>query len=225
MQSAYEWDFAVVLQYREVFLRAIGTTLTLAITIVICGMVLGLVLYLIRVNSWRPIYYLVTTVIEVLRAVPTLVLLVWIYFCMPILTGLSLNGFQTGVLALSLYSAAFYSEIFRAGFQSIDKGQIEAAYSVGMTRSQILRRITGPLAFQRIFPPLVSQCVLVIKNTSLAGYIAVAEILYQGQQISIRTFRPLEVLTVVALIFLAIILPLTFLANVLESKYRKKYFG
>lgn len=225
MQSAYEWDFAVVLQYREVFLRAIGTTLTLAITIVICGMVLGLVLYLIRVNSWRPVYYLVTTVIEILRAVPPLVLLVWIYYCMPILTGLSLNGFQTGVLALSLYSAAFYSEIFRAGFQSIDKGQVEAAYSVGMTRSQILRRITGPLAFQRIFPPLVSQCVLVIKNTSLAGYIAVADILYQGQQISIRTFRPLEVLTVVALIFLAIILPLTFLANVLESKYRKKYFG
>ena len=225
MQSAYEWDFAVVLQYREVFLRAIGTTLTLAITIVICGMVLGLVLYLIRVNSWRPVYYLVTTVIEILRAVPPLVLLVWIYYCMPILTGLSLNGFQSGVLALSLYSAAFYSEIFRAGFQSIDKGQVEAAYSVGMTRSQILRRITGPLAFQRIFPPLVSQCVLVIKNTSLAGYIAVADILYQGQQISIRTFRPLEVLTVVALIFLAIILPLTFLANVLESKYRKKYFG
>jgi polar amino acid transport system permease protein len=67
--------------------------------------------------------------------------------------------------------------------------------------------------------------VLVIKNTSLAGYIAVAEVLYQGQQISIRTFRPLEVLTIVALIFLAIILPLTFLANVLEAKYRKKYFG
>jgi polar amino acid transport system permease protein len=151
--------------------------------------------------------------------------LVWIYYCMPILTGLSLSGFYTAVLALSLYSAAFYSEIFRAGFQSIEKGHIEASLSVGMTRGQILRRITGPLAFQRIFPPLVSQCVLVIKNTSLAGYIAVAEILYQGQQVSIRTFRPLEVLTIVAIIFLIIILPLTLIANKLEAKYRKKYFG
>ena len=225
MSSNYEWDFSVVFEYRDVFLRAIGTTLTLAVMTIICGMILGLILYLLRTSSWRPVYGIITAIVEVLRAVPPLVLLVWIYYCMPILTGLSLSGFQTGVLALSLYSSAFYSEIFRAGFQSIEKGQIEAGFSVGMSRTQILRRITGPLAFQRIFPPLVSQCVLVIKNTSLAGYIAVAEILYQGQQVSIRTFRPLEVLTIVAAIFLAIILPLTFLANRMEAKYRRKYFG
>lgn len=225
MSSNYEWDFSVVFEYRDVFLRAIGTTLTLAVMTIICGMILGLILYLLRTSSWRPVYGIITAIVEVLRAVPPLVLLVWIYYCMPILTGLSLTGFQTGVLALSLYSSAFYSEIFRAGFQSIEKGQIEAGFSVGMSRTQILRRITGPLAFQRIFPPLVSQCVLVIKNTSLAGYIAVAEILYQGQQVSIRTFRPLEVLTIVAAIFLAIILPLTFLANRMEAKYRRKYFG
>lgn len=225
MSSNYEWDFSVVFEYRDVFLRAIGTTLTLAIMTIICGMILGLILYLLRTSSWRPVYGIITAIVEVLRAVPPLVLLVWIYYCMPILTGLSLSGFQTGVLALSLYSSAFYSEIFRAGFQSIEKGQIEAGFSVGMSRTQILRRITGPLAFQRIFPPLVSQCVLVIKNTSLAGYIAVAEILYQGQQVSIRTFRPLEVLTIVAAIFLAIILPLTFLANRMEAKYRRRYFG
>lgn len=225
MQPAYEWDFSIVLEYREVFLRAIGMTLTLAVTVIVCGMALGLALYLVRAHSWRAVTLGVTGIVEVLRAVPPLVLLVWIYYCLPILTGLSLSGFQTAVLALSLYSSAFYSEIFRAGFQSIEKGQIEAALSVGMTRGQILRRITGPLAFQRVFPPLVSQCVLVVKNTSLAGYIAVAEILYQGQQISIRTFRPLEVLTIVALIFLAIILPLTAAANAMEAKYRKKYFG
>jgi polar amino acid transport system permease protein len=225
MLPTYEWNFAVVLEYREVFLRAIGLTLTLAVTTILCGMALGLALYLLRANAWRVVSGLMAAIVEVLRAVPPLVLLVWIYYCMPILTGLSLTGFQTAVLALSLYSSAFYSEIFRAGFQSIEKGQIEAGFSVGMTRFQILHRITGPLAFQRIFPPLVSQCVLVIKNTSLAGYIAVAEILYQGQQISIRTFRPLEVLTIVALIFLAVILPLTLFANVMEAKYRKKYFS
>lgn len=225
MQPAYEWKFSVLLEYREVFLRAIGMTITLALTVILCGMAIGLVLYFVRANSWRAVNLAVTAVVEVLRAVPPLVLLVWIYYCLPILTGLSFSGFQTAVIALSLYSAAFYSEIFRAGFQSIEKGQVEAGYSVGMTRLQILRRITGPLAFQRVFPPLVSQCVLVVKNTSLAGYIAVAEILYQGQQVSMRTFRPLEVLTIVALIFLLIILPLTAIANAMEAKYRRKYFG
>lgn len=225
MQPAYEWKFSVLLDYRDVFLRAIGVTITLALTVILCGMAVGLVLYFVRANSWRAVNLAVTAFVEVLRAVPPLVLLVWIYYCLPILTGLSFSGFQTAVIALSLYSAAFYSEIFRAGFQSIEKGQVEAGYSVGMTRLQILRRITGPLAFQRVFPPLVSQCVLVVKNTSLAGYIAVAEILYQGQQVSMRTFRPLEVLTIVALIFLLIILPLTAIANATEAKYRRKYFG
>jgi polar amino acid transport system permease protein len=132
---------------------------------------------------------------------------------------------MTVVIALSLYTSVFFAEIFRAGLQSVDRGQIEAAQAIGMGRYDILRRIAGPVAFIRILPPFVSQCVLTIKSTALAGYVAVGELLYQGQRISIHTFRPLEVLTAVALIFAAIILPLTLLAGRLDSRIQKKYFG
>ncbi|MDB5416189.1 MAG: polar amino acid transporter permease [Rubritepida sp.] len=222
--AAYQWDFQVIWDYRDVFARAIGLTLSLAALTILFGMVLGLVLSLLRMSPLKVVRWPATAWVELLRAVPPLVLVVWIYYCLPILLGLSMPAFQTAVLALSLYSSAFFAEIFRAGLQSIDRGLVEAASSVGMTRSQALRRVVLPLASQRMLPPLVSQCVLVVKNTALAGYIAVADILYQGQQISVQTFRPLEVLTTVAVIFLVLIVPMTMGANVIESHIRRKYY-
>jgi polar amino acid transport system permease protein len=221
---SYQWDFSVVWNHRELFGRALLMTFSLAIVSIAVGIVVGLLLALMRRSKVKPLSWLVAIVVDVLRAIPPIVLIVWAYYCLPILTGATLNAFQTVVIALGFYSAAFYSEIFRAGLQSIEHGYIEAAYSVGMTRAQTMRRIAGPLAFQRIFPPLVSQCVLVIKGTALAGYVSVGELLYLGQQISIQTFRPIEMLTAVALMFLAIILPLTALANAIEARFHNKYF-
>jgi len=222
---SYAWDFSVVWQYRDAFLNGLILTLKLALMTILLGSALGIVFALLRGSGVRWLMIPVTGIIELVRAVPPLVLLVWAYYCVPILTGLTFSGFFTAVLALALYSSAFYAEIFRAGIQSIEKGYIEAAYSVGMTRPQIFRRITAPLAFQKIFPPLVSQCVLVVKNTSLVGYVAVADVLYIGQQVSVQSFRPIEVLTAVAIMFLIVIVPLTVLAGMLESKYRRKYYG
>jgi polar amino acid transport system permease protein len=221
----YHWNFSIVWEYREAFLKGIQLTVSLALLTILLGMAVGIVLALLRASPLRFLRWPAGVLIELVRAVPPLVLLVWIYYCLPILSGIAFSAFHTAVVALALYSSAFYAEIFRAGIQSIDKGHIEAAYSVGMTRGQLLRRIVGPLAFQRIFPPLVSQCVLVMKNTSLVGYVAVADILYRGQQVSMQTFRPLEVLTAVAVMFLIIIVPLTVAANLLESRYRRKYYG
>jgi polar amino acid transport system permease protein len=222
--ATYQWQFQIIWEYRDVFFRAMGVTLALAGLTIVLGMLLGLALSLLRLSTLRPVRWLVTAWVELLRAVPPLVLVVWIYYCLPILAGISMPAFQTAVLALSLYSSAFFSEIFRAGLQSIDKGLVEAASSVGMTRSQALRRVVLPLALQRMLPPLVSQCVLVVKNTALAGYIAVADILYQGQQISVQTFRPLEVLTTVAVTFLVLIIPMTMAANLIEAHFRRKYY-
>jgi polar amino acid transport system permease protein len=223
MTNGYQWDFSILGQYREVLAVAVETTLEIALATVVLGALLGLLLALLRMSRLALLRYPANAFIQVVRAVPPLVLIVWFYYCLPILTGWSPAAFETAVVALSLYSASFYAEIFRAGLQSIERGYIEAGLSVGMTRWQVFRRISGPLALQNIFPPLVGQCVLVVKNTSLVGYIAVADILYQGQQISIQTFRPLEVLTVIAAMFLAIILPITALANFLEARLRVKY--
>jgi polar amino acid transport system permease protein len=223
-QMEYDWNFAIVWDYRAVLLRGLLYTVMLAAITIVTSMILGLALALLRGSKIPFVYPVISTMISVVRAVPVLVLLVWMYYCLPIITGLKLEGFTTVVIALSIYSSAFFAEIFRGGIQSIDRGHIEAAQSVGMTRGQVFQRIVAPLAFQRIFPPLVNQCILVLKNTTLAGYVAVPELLYLGQQVSVRTFRPLELLTVVAVLFVVTIVPLTLAAEYFEKKYREKYF-
>jgi polar amino acid transport system permease protein len=220
----YDWNFWIIWDYRAVLLKGLMHTVILAVITIFASMFLGLVLALLRGSRTRILYPAISTFISIVRAVPVLVLLVWMYYCLPIITGIKMDGYATVVIALSIYSSAFFSEIFRGGIQSIDRGYIEAAHSVGMTRAQTFRRIVGPLAFQRIFPPLVNQCVLVLKNTTLAGYVAVPEILYLGQQVSVRTFRPLELLTVVAVLFVVTIVPLTLAAEYFEKKYHNKYF-
>lgn len=221
----YQWDFSVVWEYREVFVRAVGVTFAIAAGTIVAGVIFGVLLALLRLSRLRVLILPVMLLIEVLRAVPPVILVVWVYYCLPILTGWSFGAVQTSILALALYSGAFYAEIFRAGVQSVQRGHLEAAYASGMTRVRTLRRITAPLAFQSVLPPFVSQCILVLKNTSLASFIAVPEILYQGQRISIQTFRPLEILTSIAGIFVALIIPLTLLANYAEARIRAKYYA
>jgi len=220
----YEWNFQVIWEYRDVLMSGLIHTIFLAVITIAVSMILGLGLALLRGAKTTAIYTVVSTLIQLVRAVPVLVLLVWMYYCLPIVTGLKLDPYTTVITALSIYSSAFFAEIFRGGIQSIDRGHVEAAYSVGMTRAQVFKRIVGPLAFQRIFPPLVNQCILVLKNTTLAGYVAVPELLYLGSQVSVRTFRPLELLTVVAILFIVTIVPLTFSAEYLEKRYHNRYY-
>ena len=222
--AAYSWDFATVWDYRAVLLRALGVTVSIAAGTIATSMIFGAVLAALRLSRLRLLIWPVRLLIEVLRAVPPVILIVWVYYCMPILTGLSLGAVETSILALSLYSGAFYAEIFRAGVQSVQRGYTEAAYACGMTRLRTLTRITGPLAFQSMLPPFISQCILVLKNTSLASFIAVPEVLYLGQRLSIQTFRPLEILTSIAGIFVAIIIPLTLLASYAEARIRARYY-
>ncbi|MFT4191643.1 MAG: ABC transporter permease subunit [Comamonas sp.] len=108
--------------------------------------------------------------------------------------------------------------------QAVDPGQIEAALAVGMTPLKALLRITAPIAFLRILPAFVGQCVMSVKNSVLGSYIAVGELLYEGQRLSTATFRPLEVLTFVALFFVITILPLSLLAGAIERRIQARFF-
>lgn len=219
----YNWNFGILLKYDQILIQAFAVTFQLIVYTIVLAVLLGLVLSFFRMSKIRLVRYLAALLIEVHRATPPLVLLVWYYYCAPILVGVKMTAFETGFIALGIYTAAFYAEIFRAGLQSIERGQFEAAEAVGMTAPQTFSRITGPQAFLRIFPPFISQCSLVIKNTVLTSSIAVGELLYAGQRISIETFRPLEVLTTVALVFICMILPMTLMANELERRLRQRY--
>jgi polar amino acid transport system permease protein len=125
---------------------------------------------------------------------------------------------MAGILALSLYVASYYAEILRAGIQSIDRGQVDAATAMGMSYSQAMRRIILPQALRRMIPPLSGQTIIQMKNTTLLSVITIPDLLYQASYISSFTYKPMEVYTAVGVIFLLILIPLTQLARSLEQR-------
>lgn len=223
MQS-YQWDFSIIWEHRELIQSAIFMTAKILALSVTLGIVIGLILAPLRMSEIKAFRYPAMWIVNVVRSIPPLVLVVWAYYCLPIVAGISMTSYWTCVLALSLYGGVFYAEIFRAGLESIDQGLVEAGRSVGMTPLKILRRVTGPMAFLRILPPFTSQCIMAIKNSVLGSYIAVGELLYEGQRLSTATFRPLEVLTFVALFFVVVIVPLTLGTGALERRVLNRYF-
>jgi polar amino acid transport system permease protein len=155
--------------------------------------------------------------IELFRCTPLLVQLVWIYYALPVLIGVNIPAYTAGALALSLYAGSFYAEIFRGGVSAIDRGQWDAARAVGMRQGHVLRRIVLPQAFRLTIPPIINQTVLQLKNTSLISTLAVGDLLYQGSIITAATYRPLEVYTMVAVLYFAVLFPTTQLARCVET--------
>jgi polar amino acid transport system permease protein len=214
----YQWDFSFIWSYRWLFVN--GTLVTLAFTfgIVVLGLAVGLLAGLVRLSRIAPLRWLSQAYVEVFRCTPVLVQLVWFYYALPILSGIEMSATTAGVLALSLYGGAFYSEIVRGGIASIETGQTEAALALGMTPAQSMRRIVLPQALKRMVPPLMNQSIIQLKNTSLVSVLAVPDLLYQGQAVAHDTYRPLEIYTLVAVIYFVILFPLTLLVGRLERR-------
>jgi polar amino acid transport system permease protein len=155
--------------------------------------------------------------VELFLALPVLVLLIWIYFCGPLLLGISLSGFWTAVVALSLSLSAFAAEIVRSGILSVPKGQTEAARALGMSRVQSLLYISIPQAIRVMIPPFLGIYIACLKTTSLASTIAVYELLHSAQSLIVSSYRPLEIYTTVALIYVAMVLPISYITRRFES--------
>jgi His/Glu/Gln/Arg/opine family amino acid ABC transporter permease subunit len=183
------------------------------------GIVIGLVVALIRLSKLRGVYHLATLYIDFFRSTPVLVQLIWIYYCLPIITGRSFSAFASGAIALSLYAGSFLAEIFRAGILSISKGQTEAALALGMTTSQTLRRIIVPQAVTRMLPPVGSMFISLFKESSLASSIAVAELMWQAQALIAFLFRPMEIFTLTALLYFILTFPQSLWVNYLHRRF------
>jgi len=220
----YDWNFGILWQYHGLILQGIWMTLRVVAVSVVLGIALGMILTPLRMSDRIWLRWPATAFIEVFRSTPPLVLVVWAYYCLPIIAGIALPAYWTCVFAISIYSGVYFAEIFRSGVQAVDRGLVEAAHSIGMPRLQILRRIVMPLAFLRIMPPFTGQCIMAIKNSVLGSYISVGAVLFEGQRLSTHTFRPLEVLTFVAVFFICLILPLSLLAGAVERKIFNRYF-
>ncbi|MFP5406895.1 MAG: amino acid ABC transporter permease, partial [Gammaproteobacteria bacterium] len=191
-------------------------TLLFTVACIVLGLLFGVVSGLGRLSSNRFLTAPMRAYVEIFRCTPVLVQLVWFYYALPVLTGIEMSAPVAATLCLSLYGGAFYSEIIRGGIISTDAGQSEAGRALGMTRYQVMKRIVMPQALQRMVPPLVSQSIMQLKNTSLLSVLAVPDLLYQGQVIAHDTYRPLEVYTFVAVTYFVILLPITLWAKRME---------
>jgi polar amino acid transport system permease protein len=220
--TAYVWDFPSLWNYRTLILVGLGYTVSFTVICIALGLLVGLATGLGRLSRHRWITIPMRAYIEVFRCTPVLVQLVWFYYALPVLTGVEISATTAAVLCLSLYGGAFYSEIIRGGIIATDAGQTEAGQALGMTRFQVLKRVVLPQAFKRMLPPLVSQSIMQLKNTSLLSVLAVPDLLYQGQVIAHDNYRPLEVYTVVALLYFAILFPITIWAKRLEIGFVRK---
>jgi polar amino acid transport system permease protein len=195
------FDWSVVWQHRDALAAATVTTVVLTVATMAIAVPCGIVVAILRLYAWRPIAGLATAYVELFRNLPLILVVYWAFYVLPIMTGLGLSPLVTGLAALALNVTAYNTETFRAGINSIRRGQLDAAMALGMSRTQALRRVILPQALRRILPVLASTWVSLFKDTSLVSVIAVTELAYVAMQIRAQTFRVLEMLTALAAIY------------------------
>ena len=214
----YQWDFAAVLSPPQFWLRGAAYTVAYAFATTVAGCVIGMVLGSLTLSRHRLITWPIHAYVQLFRCTPLLVQIVWFYYALPIVVGVTMPSWFAAGVGLSLYMGAFTTEIFRAGVLSIEAGQWQAARAVGLTHLQGLGLVILPQAARRMVPPLVSQSVLQLKNTALLSVVAIPELMHRSSVIVSETFRPLETYTAVAAMYFILLYPLVALSKRLELR-------
>ena len=217
----YHWDFPLILRYAPLFWKGVLVTLAYTGGSIFLGLIIGLAVGVGRLSRSKLLNIPLIGYIEAFRCTPLLVQIVWFYYALPVLLGIQIPATVAATLVLSCYTGAFYAEIFRGGIISIEQGQWDAARALGLKPWHMMRKVILPQAIKRMIPPFVNQSITQLKNTSLVSTIAVPDLLYQGTLVTGDTYRPLEVYTVVALIYFAMLFPSTLLAQAYERSLAK----
>ena len=212
-------DWNVVWQHREQLVTATGVTILLTVATMAIAVPCGIAVAVLRLYAWAPVRAMATAYVELFRNLPLILVVFWAFYVLPILTGLSLSPLATGLTALALNVTAYNAETFRAGINSIRRGQVDAAMALGMSRAEALRRVIVPQAARRILPVLASTWVSLFKDTSLVSVIAVSELAYAAMQIRAQTFRVLEMLTAMAAIYWLLGYPQAKLVDWIQRRY------
>lgn len=214
----HRWDFGPVWAHADLLIVGLWHTLQVTGTALVCGIPLGLALALARLSSKRGLRWPAGWVIEVFRTTPPLVQLFWFFFALPILVGVEMTPFVAAALTFSIQSAAFFAEVFRAGIVSVERGQWEAARALGMTGRQVMRRVVLPQAIRRMLPAFLERAIELMKTTTLVATISYSDLLFQANEVAQKTFRPLEVFTVAALLYFAVIYLASAIAGMAERR-------
>ena len=199
----YQFNWRPVFDNFDLLLKGLALGLGIALLSLAIGSLIGLAAAFGRTHGTRPIRLLVTAYVELVRNIPLLLIIYFVYFGLPLL-GVSLfDNVWSFVLSLALYSGAYLTEVFRAGIEAVGKGQIEAARALGMTRLQVVQHVTLPLMLRVALPALGNTYISLFKDTSVASAIAVPELTYGAIRINVNTWRVIEVYLVVGLLYLA----------------------
>lgn len=209
--------FEALYEFKFNYLSGMGVTLLLSLFAVVLGVIFGLVLVLMRMSKIKPLRWFSITYIEIFRGTPLLVQLFIIYFGLTEF-GLDLNKFTSGIIAVGLNSAAYLAEIFRAGIQGVDKGQVEASRSLGMTHAQTLRFVVLPQALRSVLPAIGNEFVTMIKETSIVNFIGIMDIMFETEKIRSITYSALGPLMGAAVCYFIMTFTLSKLIGRLERK-------
>lgn len=202
-------DFSPLLDSWRFLASGLGLTLALSAAAVLCSFAAGLLVALGRLYGPRWLSVILVFYIDSMRAIPVFVVLVWIYFAVPILTGHTFAPFWAALTGITIHVAAYVAEVVRAGLTSIRRGQAQAGYALGMSTAQVLRVILLPQAIVRMMPAFGSIVSVTIKDTAIAAVIAVPELMRQAETLAGQTYRPIEIFTTVMLLYFVIIFPIT----------------
>lgn len=204
-----DFDFSPIADNWRFFSAGLGVTVALSVVSAVGSILAGLLLALLRLYGPRWLRPLLVFYIDSMRAIPVLVVLVWIYFAFPILAGINFAPFWAALVALTLHLAAYAAEVIRAGIESVRPGQTRAALALGMSRAQIVRKVLLPQATIRMLPAFGSILTMAIKDTAIATVIAVPELMHKAETVAGQSYRPVEVFTAVMLAYFLILFPVT----------------
>jgi polar amino acid transport system permease protein len=223
--STYTWGWYVVSPFDARGLKNIAflanglwATISISLTAIAFSVVGGILLALMGLSKNRVARGFNRTYVEAVRAVPMLVLLLWVYYGLPVVFGIQFGVFAAGVITLALSDSAFEAEIFRAGIQSIHKGQVEAAQALGLTPWQSMRLVVLPQAIRRILPALGNQFIYVLKMSSLISVVGYQDLTRRANELTLVEYRPLEIYTFLVIEYLVLILLVSWLVCRVERR-------
>lgn len=214
----YHWNFSSIVQYRQLLYQGLAGTLQLGAISLLSALLIGIVIGLLRTSQPTGLRLVAGIYVGFFRNIPFLVQLFWFFYAIPVLTGIQAKPFFASWIALSLYGGAYFGEIYRAGIQSVERGQWEAARAIGLGYFEVMRSVVLPQAIRRMIPPLTTQAIELVKLTTVASTIAYFELLYSAKLVSDQDLRPLEAYTAVAVILISLLLVLSFIAARLERR-------
>ncbi len=204
----------------QFLLSGLSITVSISILSIFFSLLLGFFISLLSLHNLKIFKWINLIYIEIFRSIPLLVLLLWVYYGLPVLFGISFGPFIAGIISLALSDSAFEAEIFRAGLQSVSKGQKDAAKSIGLNQYQEMRLVVLPQALRIILPAIGNQFVYVLKMSSLVSILGLADLTRKANELVVSVYRPLEIYTFLVLEYLILILIISYFVRLLEKKLK-----